>query len=269
MDQDDERLDRLEELLQALPVENEPMTVSELDGFVTGLLACPEMIPPSDWLSQVWGVTGDAQFPDLATAQGNRRITVNAARRLDAPFKLPPGLYRVGAKAIGVCGDKMAVQITDWMGAPSMQHLSTAAAGALVQLALVAATLALWLGAERVLAPLIPVLAAAGGAFFLLKKNAAEAEEDVDGTDHNKYLWMNAAYALGTRVTDAFARYGWCVAIRGVEGGGVPARNSGAICAPSSVGRWGGRRTNRSPNQPQRRPRPSAAIGRSWPAGWG
>jgi putative thiamine transport system permease protein len=32
----------------------------------------------------------------------------------------------------------------------------------LVQLALVAATLALWLGAERVLAPLIPVLAAAG-----------------------------------------------------------------------------------------------------------
>ena len=55
-----------------------------------------------------------------------------------------------------------AVQITDWMGAPSLQHLSTAAAGALVQLALVAATLALWLGAERVLAPLIPVLAAAG-----------------------------------------------------------------------------------------------------------
>ena len=69
MDQDDKRLDRLEELLQALPVENEPMTVSELDGFVTGLLACPEMIPPSDWLSHVWGVTGDAQFPDLATAQ--------------------------------------------------------------------------------------------------------------------------------------------------------------------------------------------------------
>ena len=56
----------------------------------------------------------------------------------------------------------LAVQITDWMGAPSMQHLSTAAAGSLVQLALVAATLALWLGAERVLAPLIPTLAAAG-----------------------------------------------------------------------------------------------------------
>jgi len=46
-------------------------------------------------------------------------------------------------------------------------------------------------------------------------------EEDVDGTDHSKYLWGNAAYALGARLTDAFAKYHWCAAIRGVEGGGL------------------------------------------------
>jgi type VI secretion system protein ImpC len=46
-------------------------------------------------------------------------------------------------------------------------------------------------------------------------------EEGVDGTEHNKYLWGNAAYALGTRLTNAFAQYGWCAAIRGVEGGGL------------------------------------------------
>jgi type VI secretion system protein ImpC len=46
-------------------------------------------------------------------------------------------------------------------------------------------------------------------------------EEDVDGKDHKKYLWGNAAYALGTRLTEAFSLYGWCVAIRGVEGGGL------------------------------------------------
>ncbi len=46
-------------------------------------------------------------------------------------------------------------------------------------------------------------------------------EEDVDGTDHKKYLWGNAAYAMGTRMTEAFANYGWCAAIRGVEGGGL------------------------------------------------
>lgn len=45
-------------------------------------------------------------------------------------------------------------------------------------------------------------------------------EEDVDGSDHSKYLWANSAYQLGLRITDAFAKYGWSTAIRGVEGGG-------------------------------------------------
>jgi type VI secretion system protein ImpC len=46
-------------------------------------------------------------------------------------------------------------------------------------------------------------------------------EEHVDGTDHSKYLWMNAAYSLGTRMTNSFSQYGMCVAMRGVEGGGL------------------------------------------------
>ena len=46
-------------------------------------------------------------------------------------------------------------------------------------------------------------------------------EEDVDGSDHKKYLWSNAAYAFAARLTDAFAKYGWLAAIRGVEGGGL------------------------------------------------
>ena len=46
-------------------------------------------------------------------------------------------------------------------------------------------------------------------------------EEGIDGTDHSKYLWGNAAYALAARVTTAFANYGWCASIRGVEGGGL------------------------------------------------
>jgi type VI secretion system protein ImpC len=54
-------------------------------------------------------------------------------------------------------------------------------------------------------------------------------EEGVDGTDHSKYLWGNAAYALGARLTNAFSLYGWCASIRGVEGGGLveglPAHN--------------------------------------------
>jgi type VI secretion system protein ImpC len=51
-----------------------------------------------------------------------------------------------------------------------------------------------------------------------------EAPKDAKGNEkaleHNEYCWMNAAYVLGVRLTDAFAQYGWCTAIRGAEGGG-------------------------------------------------
>ncbi|MBV8047929.1 MAG: type VI secretion system contractile sheath large subunit [Paludibacterium sp.] len=50
---------------------------------------------------------------------------------------------------------------------------------------------------------------------------AFDFEEDVDGSDHDKYLWTNAAYAYAARLTDAFSQFGWLAAIRGVEGGGL------------------------------------------------
>jgi type VI secretion system protein ImpC len=50
---------------------------------------------------------------------------------------------------------------------------------------------------------------------------AFDYEEAVDGSDHSKYLWGNASFALGARLTNSFAKYGWCAAIRGVEGGGL------------------------------------------------
>lgn len=45
--------------------------------------------------------------------------------------------------------------------------------------------------------------------------------EDVNGLDASKYLWGNAAWVLANRITEAFALYGWCAAIRGAEGGGL------------------------------------------------
>jgi type VI secretion system protein ImpC len=51
-----------------------------------------------------------------------------------------------------------------------------------------------------------------------------EAPYDAAGAaqamDHEHYCWMNAAYTMGARLTDAFAKYSFCVAIRGAEGGG-------------------------------------------------
>lgn len=45
-------------------------------------------------------------------------------------------------------------------------------------------------------------------------------EEGIDGTDHNKYLWMSSAWAYAARATAAFAKDGWFMRTRGVEGGG-------------------------------------------------
>jgi type VI secretion system protein ImpC len=45
-------------------------------------------------------------------------------------------------------------------------------------------------------------------------------EESVDGKDHDKYLWMNSAWAYAVRITDAFAKFGWLARSRGVEAGG-------------------------------------------------
>jgi len=51
--------------------------------------------------------------------------------------------------------------------------------------------------------------------------DAFDYEEEVDGTEHEEYLWGNSAWALAARVTQAFAKHGWCATIRGVESGGL------------------------------------------------
>lgn len=51
-----------------------------------------------------------------------------------------------------------------------------------------------------------------------------EAPSKPDGTprelEHDDYTWMNASYMLAERLTDSFAKHGFCTSIRGAEGGG-------------------------------------------------
>jgi type VI secretion system protein ImpC len=46
-------------------------------------------------------------------------------------------------------------------------------------------------------------------------------EEEMEGADHSKYCWSNAAYAMGVNVTRAFKEFGWCSRIRGHDSGGT------------------------------------------------
>jgi type VI secretion system protein ImpC len=47
-----------------------------------------------------------------------------------------------------------------------------------------------------------------------------EEGESGKALDHHSYCWMNSSFVMGTKLTDAFAKYQWCTAIRGAEGGG-------------------------------------------------
>ncbi len=50
---------------------------------------------------------------------------------------------------------------------------------------------------------------------------AFDFEEDVDGPDASRFLWGNPAYAMAANIARAFSLYGWCVRIRGIDGGGA------------------------------------------------
>jgi len=46
-------------------------------------------------------------------------------------------------------------------------------------------------------------------------------EEEVSGSDHSKYSWANAAYAMATNINRSYKMYGWGSRIRGIESGGA------------------------------------------------
>lgn len=64
---------------------------------------------------------------------------------------------------------------------------------------------------------------------FLGRTTYGEKSEPVDkfnfeeetGGAHDKHLWLNAAYAMGSRITEAFHDFGWTTRIRGVLTGGT------------------------------------------------
>lgn len=64
------RFRRLDGALADLPLD-EPMLLTELDGFLTGIVVGPDRIPPSEWLQGIWGIDDGetAPFEDPADVQ--------------------------------------------------------------------------------------------------------------------------------------------------------------------------------------------------------
>ena len=62
------KLQRLADFLLGDAVSDDTMLLSELDGFLAGLIVCPEMIMPSEWMPNVWGYE-EPVFDNMEQAQ--------------------------------------------------------------------------------------------------------------------------------------------------------------------------------------------------------
>ncbi|MCG6904313.1 MAG: UPF0149 family protein [Rhodobacter sp.] len=66
---DESDLEELDAFLLSLPIEDEGMLAAEFDGFCVGLVVCPQMIAPSEWIPCVWGDGDGPEFEDADAAQ--------------------------------------------------------------------------------------------------------------------------------------------------------------------------------------------------------
>lgn len=69
MRKSERELNRLDELLISLPPESDAMLLSEFDGFAAGIIVCPELIMPSEWLPVVWGEGDNRPFDQIDDAE--------------------------------------------------------------------------------------------------------------------------------------------------------------------------------------------------------
>lgn len=74
----DEHLDRLSDALSDLPNDWIAMLVSELDGYITGVAVCPDLIGPEEWMEFVFGKTenGPGGLDDPAKLERARSLVL-------------------------------------------------------------------------------------------------------------------------------------------------------------------------------------------------
>lgn len=89
----DEDLDHLASLLNEIPLESDGMELSALDGFVAGLIVCPEPIMPSEWLSLVWGGEGGGAFADLTEVEALTTAVMDHYNRVAQTLTVAPDQY--------------------------------------------------------------------------------------------------------------------------------------------------------------------------------
>ena len=86
---------RLKDLDRALAdLGDQTMTLSQIDGLFAGLAVCPDLIPPSEWLSKVWGdVADEPVFENADQAQLVLKLLMGHYNDIIDTLQRRPGHY--------------------------------------------------------------------------------------------------------------------------------------------------------------------------------
>ena len=67
------KLQKLDDFLLSEAVGDDAMLLSELDGFLAGVIVCPDLIMPSEWMVVVWGEDAPV-FDKIGRASCRERV---------------------------------------------------------------------------------------------------------------------------------------------------------------------------------------------------
>lgn len=102
-------LDALQAFLASADTPDDCMTVSELDGFLAGVIASPDLIMPGEWLSCIWGPEEPA-FNDLDQANAMLGVIMRRYNEIAGQLMQMPPTY---TPILGKTGDGK-VDGSDW-----------------------------------------------------------------------------------------------------------------------------------------------------------
>lgn len=92
------KLDQLHDfLLNLLYEQDEAMLIEELDGFLAGVIVCPDMILPSRWMAHIWSQAGSEDhapvFETMAQAQHITGLIMDHYNGIAKSLLPGPGAY--------------------------------------------------------------------------------------------------------------------------------------------------------------------------------
>ncbi len=107
-------IDELDEFLMSDQTPDDCMQLSDLDGFLTGIVVGPELIMPSEWMPAIWQ-GGEPEFDDMERAERIMGVIMARYNEIihlldDEPGALEPIFYEAPDGRVTTCRTSRPIQ---------------------------------------------------------------------------------------------------------------------------------------------------------------